>query len=863
MNVVKKLRIAILSAGLAVALAASFGLWRWIAGREKLNVLLITLDTTRADRLGCYGYDRAETPALDRLARNGTLFTRTYSHVPLTLPSHATILTGLLPPEHGVRDNGRGALDPSFFTLAVSFRARGYRTAAFLASFVLDKRFGLNRGFDTYEDRMQPAAKSEELLEMRNTGDVVCDRALAWLRQNGDNPFFCWVHFYDPHFPCTPPEIYRSRHKDPYDGTIAFMDAQIKRLTDLLDSQGLSRRTLIVVCGDHGESFGEHREIGHGNFVYNATLRVPLLLCSPGRVPSGRTDDRMAGLEDVAPTVERILGWKRPKNQKGEDLLRESPSSERYVYAESQYLFLSYGWAPLYSLTGPRWKFIRCPDPELYDLKTDPTEKVNLLASQRDLANELSGRLDRTRQGMTMAQAGPVAVDERARKALQSLGYLAGGSTTTPRDETDRLKDPKAMIDIYNACQRAQDLLRDGRFQDVVSLLDPLVANSPESLEILKDLILANGKLKRHEEVTRHVQAALAIAPRDRMLLLDLAMAKMAQGGLSNAVQTLRGGLALPQGPLEPTTASGVSIVAIRLRANLGKVLCQLGELTESEAQCDLALKDDPSNFDAHATLANIRSRQGRSKEAIDHYQAALSVNPTNAFVLSDLGVALMRAGRIDEAIATHRRAMAISPESVDFRQNLGAALAANRQQEEALRVYEEGLTRGKSAELYQGAAEILDGLGRTNDAITAYRHVLELDPRAALARNNLGLILCQKKQYADALAMWREGLKREPGDGFLAYNMVWWLASCPEAHVRNGKEALAWAEKLRTLSPAGDPQVLDALAAAYAESGQFDRAVDTATKALAQARDAGNAELAAAIERRLALYAVAKPYHQ
>ena len=601
------------------------------------NVLLITLDTTRADRLGCYGYAGAETPALDNLARGGVRFSRAYTHVPLTLCSHATMMTGLLPPEHGLRDNGWGSLDPSIPTLAESFRSRGYRTAAFLASFSLDKRFGLNRGFDMYDDRMEPAVRGGELLTMETPGNVVCDRALAWLEKNGRKRFFCWVHFYDPHLPYAPPASYRAPHKDPYDGEVAFMDAQIKRLVDFLDKAGLAGRTLIVACGDHGEALaGEHGEVGHGQFVYDATLRVPLLLYGPGVVPAGKTDDRVAGIEDIAPTLEHLLGWGRSEALRGHDLLREA-SSECVCYGESLSAYLTFGWSPLYSLTTRRWKYIECPDPELYDLAADPGETRNLARAEPSVASGMAGRLERLRQGLKATQPGAVPLDPAALRTLRSLGYLAGNPSPAPTDGKT-LKDPKAMGDVYRACHETVALVNEGRYREAVDTLGPLAARSPESVQIHQILAQCYSRLKVYDAAARSIEAALSLTPRNRMLMVDLAVARMQQGDPTNAVDVLRRGLTMPQGPLEPTTGKGVSRVAVEMHADLANALCQLGRTDEAERHGVLALNNDPENLDAHTTLGTICSERGRYDKAVRHYQAVLSREPANPVAWSNLG---------------------------------------------------------------------------------------------------------------------------------------------------------------------------------------------------------------------------------
>ena len=893
-----KRRHAALAGVLLVALAAGFG-WlavrRWWLPRWDGNVLIITLDTTRADRLGCYGYPQAETPALDRLASGGLRFARAYSHVPLTLPSHATIMTGRLPPEHGLRDNGRGALGPDIPTLAETFRRHGYRTAAFVATFSLDKRFGLNRGFEVYDDRMQPASKEDELLEMENPGDVVCDRALAWLAQRSRERFFCWVHFYDPHAPYVPPEPYRSRHPLPYDGEIAFMDAQVGRLMAFLEQHRLDGRTLVVVCGDHGESFGEHREDGHGQFVYDATLRVPLIVSGPGRVPAGRTESRVVGLEDVAPTVLRLVGRECRPSLRGEDLVNGTPS-DRGCYGESQSAYFTFGWSPLYSLTTARWKYIQCPNPELYDLQNDPAETRNLAAAEPAAAVDMDGRLERLRQAMKSAQPAPVSMDAKALQTLRSLGYLSGSASPTPAGAKG-LKDPKSMMDVYEACFKAQDFVSQRRYREAIDTLTPFASRSPESVQIYETLAQCYSNLRQHDEAARQMEGVLALTPENRTMAADLAVTRMEQGDPAKAVEILRRTLTLPPGPLEPTTQSGVSKIGIKMHADLASALYQFGQLDEAAAECELALRDDPGHTDAHTTLGNIRNQQGRFDEAVRHYRAILSQTPDDASSLSNLGVALTRMGRLGEAIEAHRKAIAADPGSADFQMNFGATLMAAqktdealdafraavrvspgrkaplmslasalmyvKKDEEALRAYEQILSIEKSPDIYHGIGTLCDRLGRRDDAIAAYRQALALAPGAVSSRSNLGLILCGKKQYADALALWREGLTIQPGSATLIYNMAWWLATCPDPACRNGEEAVGLAERLNRSASGTNPFFLDAVAASYAETGKFDKAAETATKALELARKGGADALATSIEQRLALYRASKPYHQ
>ena len=347
------------------------------------NLLLITLDTVRADRLGAYGAAGAATPALDGMARAGVRFEQAIAAAPLTLPSHATILTGLPPTRHGLRHNGAGRLADPIDTLAERLRAAGYDTAAFVGAFVLDRRFGLDQGFALYDDEI-PRGATAPHLEAERPASAVVERALGWLAEREGRPFFAWVHLYDPHAPYAPPEPFRSRFPaQPYEGEIAAVDAQVGRLLAEIESRGWSDRTLVAVAGDHGESLGEHGEATHGLLLYEATLRVPLLLRGAG-LPAGGVVRAPVGLTDLGPTLAGLLGRDMAPPQGGRDLSadlragREPAPAD--LYSETEYP-RSFGWAALAALRRGGWKLIAGPRPELYDLSLDPDEARDRSAS--------------------------------------------------------------------------------------------------------------------------------------------------------------------------------------------------------------------------------------------------------------------------------------------------------------------------------------------------------------------------------------------------------------------------------------------------------------------------------------------------
>ena len=394
----------------AVLLAAAAA-----AAAAKPSVLLITLDTTRADRVGCYGYAPARTPAMDALAADGVRFDRALSPAPLTLPAHASILSGRVPRRHGVRDNALFRLDAKVPLVQEAFRARGYATAAFVSAAVLDRALGLARGFAVYDDAMRGASESAE-----RTADRTVDAAYAYL-DGVHGPFFLWVHLYDPHFPYAPPEPFASRFKDRlYDGEIAFMDQEIARL--VAKARTKAPALIVAVAGDHGESLGEHGEDGHGIFVYQATQRVPLLVSGPG-VPKGRVVSGTVGLVDLAPTLAALCGLSGPKEPDGRSLAaawEDRPEGAARDYeVESYFPLFSYGWAPLRALVRGSTKFIDAPRPEMYDLVSDPAEKMNVRVSRKDQADTLSRALFDRIEGDTPA---PAAMDPALAEHARRIG---------------------------------------------------------------------------------------------------------------------------------------------------------------------------------------------------------------------------------------------------------------------------------------------------------------------------------------------------------------------------------------------------------------------------------------------------------
>ena len=440
---------------LVLAVAAGF-VWRktlsleLTGDRSASNVLILTLDTTRADRLGAYGFVGAGTPNIDRVAGEGVLFEQAESAAPLTLPAHSSLFTGRFPFQHGVRDNGT-ILDPAEVTLAQVLRARGFRTAGFAASYVLDARWGLARGFDLYDGNFEPRRGADHRLDdVRRPADEVVDHALAWLDTMSGARFFGWLHFYDAHTPYDPPQG-RTYRATGYQGAIAFMDTQVGRVLAFLDAHHLRERTVVVLVGDHGESLGEHGERTHGLFVYEGVMRVPLIISAPSPRMRGRRVTDVVRSVDVMPTVLDLLGIRVPSSVAGTTLVTRmtgaTEQDELETYSETMYPRYHFGWSELRAVRAGGFKLIAAPRPELYDLDTDPGEEHNLYQSRPALAATLAGRLRAREQQAQARVASDRVVDPGALARLSSLGYV-GGSTDRGRPTTE-LPDPKDNIGLY------------------------------------------------------------------------------------------------------------------------------------------------------------------------------------------------------------------------------------------------------------------------------------------------------------------------------------------------------------------------------------------------------------------------------
>src|ERR1700719_1013303 len=491
-----------------------------LAGQVKHapNVVVITIDTLRADHLGCYGYKQIRTPNIDALAADSVRFERAYTPVPVTLPAHTAIFTGTYPTLNGMHDFSGNKLNPAQPTLASVLKQRGYTTGAVIGSAVLDSRFGLNEGFDFYYDHFDfNRLQESNLEEMERPGNVVADVALDWLGKNRKNKFFLWMHLYDPHYPYRPPPPYSEQYKDRlYDGEIAFADVQVGRLISFLKANNIYRNTLIVLTGDHGESLGEHGEKTHGFFIYNATLHVPVIIHLPGETAAKTVSD-LVTLTDLMPTVLKELKIEVPAQVQGRSLLplpvanKEVPNS---VYAETFLPRLHFNWSELRSVETGKYQFIQAPKPELYDLVADPGETRNLYADKKAVGDELQARLRALVSQYSADQelAEKTGLDPALMERLKSLGYagFSGGTNSTTTDNSGA--DPKDRIQVYELISDAVAESQHGEYQSSTEKLTAALKTEPNSVPVHYLLGLNHYRLHEFPRAVEEFQRVLQLS---------------------------------------------------------------------------------------------------------------------------------------------------------------------------------------------------------------------------------------------------------------------------------------------------------------------------------------------------------------
>ncbi len=629
------------------------------AARQQPNVLLITVDTLRADALSCNGPKKVSTPQLDRLARGGVNFTRARSSVPLTLPAHASIMTGNHPPVHGVRDNGTYRLPEEQLTLAEVLDRQGYETAAFVGAFVLDRDFGIAQGFRVYDEGNWGTVDTLDNLAAERSADAVYDAFSTWLKGRAvGKPFFVWIHLYDPHAPYTPPEPFRTRFADdPYAGEVAYTDAVVGKIVQDLESRKLLESTLVAVVGDHGEGLGDHGEQTHALLVYNSTLHVPMLLHFPGLIPSGTTVEHLTRTIDLAPTILDYLGFSQAFGQ-GTSLRPlvegDSPDEEIEAYSESLYPSLNLGWSDLRGLESGGYRFILAPRPELYDLTEDPGEKKNLIDSNPVMADQLRRSLASLMKSMqSSAGDSRQAVDPRTEEMLRSLGYISNSHSPPPDGSAP--VDPKDRLGLWRDIERGLSLFSRGNYADALVIFNEALAQDKDIPILYTNIGWSYIQLKQYEQAERIYRQAL-------------------EHGIESA----------------------------EIHTNLGLVSYHQGAFAKAEQELLIALKLDEGSVAAHYRLADVYRATKNSAMAVEQYRRVLDISPNYVWALNGLGMALAMAGKDDEALAAFRNVVRIEPTMALGFLNLAIHLERMKRFPEALEAYQKFMDLSSEGEFAQ-----------------------------------------------------------------------------------------------------------------------------------------------------------------
>jgi len=625
-----------------------------------LDVLLITIDTLRADAIGAYGNRRASTPAIDRLAASGVRFADAHAHNVITLASHANILSGRYPTDHGVRDNAGFRFPTGVDTLATLLKARGYRTGAFVSAYPLDSRFGLDRGFDVYDDSFVDAQPRPAFLEQERRGAETVALARRWLDAGAkDQPSFCWVHVYEPHFPYAAPEPFASRFSgDPYLGEVAAVDAAIAPLVESVVAARDGRQPLVVLTADHGESLGEHGEATHGIFAYEATLSVPFIVFQP-ELFKPRVVTEPARHIDVLPTILDALAIHPPDALPGQSLLpfaagvsadlAHADASAAPIYFEALSGNLNRGWAPLHGVIRDRLKYIDLPIPELYDLRRDPNEQQNLAAFQPRHVEEMRRFLDTIGANGQRSERRPESAE--ARQRLRSLGYAS--AAVRPATRYTEADDPKRLIGLDAMLQDVLRLYLAGDLRAAISRCRELVERRPTMAVALLELAhleRESGNLPAGIDALRR---AAALTPEDTQTLSLLATYLTQAGRAREAVDLLE-----PYSRREPPDPQVLASRALALAA--------AGRITDALSTLARARQQDPASAMLRVESGTVYLMAGDRAHAREEFQSALALNPAAARAHSSLGVMASEEGHVDEAVAHWGEALKADPREAE-----------------------------------------------------------------------------------------------------------------------------------------------------------------------------------------------------
>jgi type IV pilus biogenesis/stability protein PilW len=777
--------------------------------RLDYNLLLITIDTLRADHLGCYGYMPAKTPNIDKMASKGVLFSQAITPVPITLPSHASIMTGLYPIQHGVRNNGNFFLSHDAMTLAEIMKEYGYQTGACVGSFVLDSIFGMDQGFDYYDDNFNPGKKRINTLYNERKAEDVNKVAIQWLEKQKDNRFFLWLHYYDPHSPYFPPFPYVFDYRDRlYDGEIAYVDNCIGKLFKHMKEMGLMDKTVIILTADHGEGLGDHNELTHAVFIYDSTLWVPLIINAPALPEKGKTFSAMVSIMDIMPTVIDFFDFRSIKGLAGKSLIPliygKVDVTHNRLLCESLCPELNFGWSKLKGIRTPEWKYIQAPVSELYQLSKDEGEEKNILQQDSDDHSRWKSELENLKQeyppAIEVSQS--TKMDPEREQRLRSLGYV----WTKAKTDIEIGPDPKDKIHIMNYMDDGMGYLLIGLYDQAIKEYRKIIKDDPDNMAAIFHIGWAYEEKGDFDQAEVFFKKVIELNPEHSDVYNHLGLIQYHRGEWDLALKEFRISLELFE--------------YAEVYYNVSLVYQKKGNMEEAIKAIKKAIEMDPDYAEAWNQLGNLYLENKDLQEAAQQFEKAIDLDPEHVTAHNNLGLIYTQRGLIEEAIKQFNEAARLDPNSAEAHNNLGSLYTNHGRFDQAKLHLKRALeirSDYKKAMINLGMLHLrLHDLEKAEDL---FQKVIDMDSSFTEAYIQLGYLYMLKQEFDKALLSFKQMMRFTPED--------------PKAHYYLGKayqalgkteEAIETWQKALDLQPNLAGAHLD-LGNVYFEMGDFQRA--------------------------------------
>ena len=809
------------------------------------NVILISIDTCRADHLSCYGYGKETTPNIDMIAKRGVLFDRAVTTVPLTLPAHSTMLTGTTPLGNGVHSNHEYLLGDFNVTLPEVLGENGFKTGAVVSSFVLDSQFGLNQGFDYYDDEFDEVRSADHIEE--RLGIEATIKANAWIEENANDKFFLFLHYYDPHFAYDPPEPFKSQFADdPYAGEIAYVDhcigqviAQLKKL-DLYDS------TLLFVVGDHGESLGEHGEKTHGYFIYQSTMHVPMIVSGP-QIPKNKIVKDVAGLVDIAPTVYGMLGIEIPEDVEGTDLTNLMNSSsgdeKRYLYMESLEA-TKLKCNPLLALYDGRWKYIQTTRPELYNIETDYAEQQDLITKDTKRARLIEENLKIMLEEHAKKEQGDsqLNMDAESIKKLETLGYIATGKIDESFTFDNTKPDAKDYIKMHEMSANVMGLMGEEQFDEAAALCNDILKQVPEYVAAHTYLAHIAVRQQRFDEAISHLDDALRIDPQSVEAMEQKATVYYLQKKYNVSIEIWEKVLELrPDWPLITRKVADTYLLT--------------KDYDKAIEYYDIIMQSDPDKLICKY-LGIIYQQKDQPDKAIEYFKRSLEFDPQQVEVCNSLGDLSLKAGDQQQAISYFEKSIELRPKQLALYTRVAAIYSSQNNYDKAVELIQKALDiKSDVPQIHNSMALTLNQAGKYDQAAEYYLNSLELKPDQMQIHKDLADVYFRLGKNELAVKHWQKVLEFKPDHASVLNNLAWVLASTEDSKLKDPDEAVKMAIRACKLTENKNVDYMDTLSVAYAAAGNYSAALETLEKAKQLAVSAGLEDSVKEMDKRIELY--------